>query len=833
MNLEGDLGIDSIKRVEILAAVQEQAPGLPEVDPGKMAALTTLGQIVTYMQDLMGGQPATTPPASIAADIASTPPENMGRYALVVEPKAAIGLAQPGLLGEGTVYITRADTGLADALATTLTQRGVNAAAVDTVPADAKAVVFLGGMRDVADVDAAIAVQREVFGLARSLAPELSENGGLFVTVSDTGGAFGTTAFAAHRAYLAGTTALVKTAAQEWTRASLKAIDLETGDRPLDTLATAIADELLLGGGDIEVGLKADGTRLSARSVKVDVAPTADKLTKTDVVVVSGGGRGVTAACVIALAADTQAQFLLLGRSALLDDPADLHTATTDAALKRALLDKAKAAGQKVSPAALGAQVKALLASREVRSTLAAIEATGAKARYRSASVTDPAAIEKVFAEVRNDWGPITALIHGAGVIADRKIAEQTDEQFDLVFNTKIEGLRVLLGALTADPLKVIANFSSVSARCGNNGQSTYAMANEILNKVAWAESRARDGVLVKSLGWGPWEGGMVNPQLRAHFKKLGVPMIPLNVGAKMLVDELSGAQAAQVEVVLGGEPRPEALLVVGSESRTLMMEVQLSQETHSYLSGHAINGQVVVPVVLAAEWFSRMAHAFRPDLHLQAIKNLKVLTGIKLQDFTGGGDRLVLSCTQLSNGHGVLLALELKSPTGTIHYRAQAQMVTEANPVSQNAAPKLALNDWGGAPIYGDVLFHEDQFQVIESLSGIGEKGISGTLNGVENAEWRWENWSTDVAAMDGGLQLILLWARSAMGGPVLPMSIGELRMNTTMPPKGKIKCVASCRGTSKTRGVADLVFHSESGELFAEIKAVEVILRPDTPKA
>jgi hypothetical protein len=300
-----------------------------------------------------------------------------------------------------------------------------------------------------------------------------------------------------------------------------------------------------------------------------------------------------------------------------------------------------------------------------------------------------------------------------------------------------------------------------------------------------------------------------------------------------MLVDELSGAQAAQVEVVLGGEPRPEALLVVGSESRTLMMEVQLSQETHSYLSGHAINGQVVVPVVLAAEWFSRMAHAFRPDLHLQAIKNLKVLTGIKLQDFTGGGDRLVLSCTQLSNGHGVLLALELKSPTGTIHYRAQAQMVTEANPVSQNAAPKLALNDWGGAPIYGDVLFHEDQFQVIESLSGIGEKGISGTLNGVENAEWRWENWSTDVAAMDGGLQLILLWARSAMGGPVLPMSIGELRMNTTMPPKGKIKCVASCRGTSKTRGVADLVFHSESGELFAEIKAVEVILRPDTPKS
>ena len=77
--------------------------------------------------------------------------------------------------------------------------------------------------------------------------------------------------------------------------------------------------------------------------------------------------------------------------------------------------------------------------------------------------------------------------ILGAGVLADRLIVDQTDEQFDRVFNTKIEGLRSLLANLSDDPLQVICMFSSVSARCGNNGQSTYAMANEILNKVAWA----------------------------------------------------------------------------------------------------------------------------------------------------------------------------------------------------------------------------------------------------------------------------------------------------------------------------------------------------------
>jgi len=236
---------------------------------------------------------------------------------------------------------------------------------------------------------------------------------------------------------------------------------------------------------------------------------------------------------------------------------------------------------------------------------------------------------------------------------------------------------------------------------------------------------------------------------------------------------------------------------------------------------------------MLVGEWFSRMAVAFRPDLHLDSIKELKVLKGIQLRDFEGVGDRLVLSCKQLSNGSGALLGLEVSSPDGTVHYRAQAQMVEEEIVPSKDAAPKLALNDWGGAPIYGDVLFHEDQFQVIQDLDGVSDSGIAGTLNGVDKASWGWETWNTDVAAMDGGLQLILLWARNQMGGAVLPMSIGEMRMTGSIPPEGKIQCVAQCREASKNRGVADLVFHNQDGDRFAELNSVEVILRPDTPKA
>ena len=75
MALESDLGIDSIKRVEILSAVREAAPGLPEVDTAEMAKLATLGQVVDHLRSTMpaGGAPAAAPapaaPAGAGLDL--------------------------------------------------------------------------------------------------------------------------------------------------------------------------------------------------------------------------------------------------------------------------------------------------------------------------------------------------------------------------------------------------------------------------------------------------------------------------------------------------------------------------------------------------------------------------------------------------------------------------------------------------------------------------------------------------------------------------------------------------------------------------------------------
>ena len=68
MSLEGDLGIDSIKRVEILSALQEQAPSLPEVDAASMASLQTLAQIVDLMRRASEFSQAEVSHSDISAD---------------------------------------------------------------------------------------------------------------------------------------------------------------------------------------------------------------------------------------------------------------------------------------------------------------------------------------------------------------------------------------------------------------------------------------------------------------------------------------------------------------------------------------------------------------------------------------------------------------------------------------------------------------------------------------------------------------------------------------------------------------------------------------------
>jgi NAD(P)-dependent dehydrogenase (short-subunit alcohol dehydrogenase family) len=276
-------------------------------------------------------------------------------------------------------------------------------------------------------------------------------------------------------------------------------------------------------------------------------------ITNRSVLLVSGGARSVTAAAILELARTAHPRFVLLGRTPLADEPKSVRGAATDAEIKQALLADAQRTGAKLTPQKLGAQAQEILAVREVRATLAALDAAGSAARYYAVDVLDAASLAGVLKEARTEFGPITGLVHGAGVLADKRIGDKTMAQFRKVFQTKVQGLRVLLEATASDPLDTILLFSSVASRTGNVGQSDYAMANEVLNKVAAVESRARKNCQVRAIAWGPWAGGMVTPALEKYFLERGVSLIQREQGVRHFVAELSHHAPQETEVVVGG----------------------------------------------------------------------------------------------------------------------------------------------------------------------------------------------------------------------------------------------------------------------------------------
>ncbi|MCG5052708.1 MAG: SDR family NAD(P)-dependent oxidoreductase [Myxococcales bacterium] len=490
-----------------------------------------------------------------SAEVAA-PKVVLSRAEVQVSPAPALGFATPGLRSASLVVITQDAPGhsasVAHALAACLRAHGVQAKVIEghDVPDDAEAVICLQGLRALALPEEGVpsaealahaaALNHDLFRVARAVAPRFSARGGTFVTVQDTGGDFGLSG--SPRAWIASAAALARTAAVEWPACTVRAIDLAREGRSPEALAAALAHELLFGAPEPEVGLRANGERLRVTlNARAEApGPTAAAIDGAlDFVVATGGARGVTAACVLELARAGRGRFLLLGRTPLEAEPACCAGALTDAALKRALLDEARARGEAMSPAALGRRADAVRAGREVRATLEAIRALGSEVAYAAVDATQAEALAAVLADHRSRFGPVTGVIHGAGVLADKLIAEKTDEQYERVVSTKVKGLASVMAATAEDPLRFVFLFSSVAARSGNLGQSDYAMANEVLNKVAGRLRHERPTCVVRALGWGPWEGGMVDEGLKARFARLGVALVPVEGGARAFVDEL------------------------------------------------------------------------------------------------------------------------------------------------------------------------------------------------------------------------------------------------------------------------------------------------------
>lgn len=250
---------------------------------------------------------------------------------------------------------------------------------------------------------------------------------------------------------------------------------------------------------------------------------------------------------------------------------------------------------------------------------LSALEAQGAQAIYFSVDVSDPARLREVVAQVNARFGPITGLVHTAGIPGNGLIQLKTAQSADRVLAAKLQGTRALYDALSGQPLDFSILCSSRSALLGGLGSVDYSAANAYLD--AFAQSRRkRTGEFVVSVNWPAWqEVGMLADNAAAHRVRRETP---------------SGPEERV------GHPLVDRHIAQGRDRH--LFRSRFAVKSHWVLDEHRILGTAVVPGVTYLE-MARAAFAKAVQAGPVEIGDVYFLTPLRVQDDEAREVRLVL----------------------------------------------------------------------------------------------------------------------------------------------------------------------------------------------
>lgn len=558
LDLEADLSIDSIKRIEIVGELAARlglkvGGGGDDAMVEELATRKTLRALVEWLAARRHGETAATSGATVApapVPEPAAPPATVGRYVFARIPAPSATPRAAAFAGR-TMIVVDDGLGVAPALASRLSADG---AAVQVIGPGERAtgaahqsLIHLAGLAATAhDGDGATAAMTAMFDHVKDAVVGGASS---LMVVTGLGGRFGDSPPDAHlRGDGAG--GLIKTVAAEWPTVRARRVDLDPRETPA-RLAELLHAELATDDDLLEIG-HAHGERMTRTLVPASLAASAAlTLPPEAVVLITGGARGITARVAIELARRWRCHLELVGRSPLPGpEPAALIAAHDPPALRRAIL----AAGLATEPAAVEALCARVLADREIRATLAALHATGAKLRYHACDVRTPA-FAAVIDDIYARHGRLDGAIHGAGILEDKLIRHKTADSFARVYGTKVAGALTLAAKLRADT-RFAVFFASISGALGNRGQVDYATANQALATLAAALAPRIAGRAV-AIDWGPWGGaGMVSPELEREYARRGLALIDPAAGVERLLAELA-SDARDTEVVLvGGDPR-------------------------------------------------------------------------------------------------------------------------------------------------------------------------------------------------------------------------------------------------------------------------------------
>ncbi len=340
-------------------------------------------------------------------------------------------------------------------------------------------------------------------------------------------------------------------------------------DESPHAVVEAIFRELAAGVSDIESGWSR-GQRSVPKSFPAPVESLPHKQApQGGNWVITGGARGITAAVAFELGQRYRMKLHLVGRSPapLADAPWRNCTEEQLNQLKAEIVRKAISESR--SPEKEWERVKIDI---EIHDTLEKFAAAGVHAVYHQCDLSQRDQLDRTLADIRQQDGPITGIVHGAGWANSGRFGMRHPDYFERTITGKLDGAVGLMSLTQHDPVQYFIGFGSISGRYGSNGLSDYAAANDMLAKLCDWYRAQRPETAVCCFHWQSWdEVGMAmlgdsNVGTKGILKMV---FIPPREGVEHLCRELEA-----------GLPTTEVLITDGFFQKTFYADAETAEAT-------------------------------------------------------------------------------------------------------------------------------------------------------------------------------------------------------------------------------------------------------------
>lgn len=558
LDLEADLSIDSIKRMEIIGSLREKlniSGSIEDADDTieKLASVKTLNGLIDWIKELANGVEnkdsisqsqigQTIQVEQIAVKESDTIEGELIRMSFELEETT---LNSEKIQIEGKRFaLTDDGGGYAQNIKASMEANG---AIVDLIQGDENLTQYDGLVILNSSTSPRKYSIKEVFSMIKNV--DLARIKWMY-TFSDLLGNIKMTEGVSKLKEIQGFPGLIKSLAHEFPTINFRAIVSHSIFDP-NLLSQIAVDELLIQDDTYTEIIYKDNKRYFAKPKPVTLVKNGSSyfsLDKDAVVVVFGGAQGITPELISELSKEYPCNYILVGRSDAPTEEFDKYKSLDSKdKIRRYLITEENMK----SPGEIEKKVQKIFKTNQINENVAKIEQNGAKVTYISLDIKNEEALRDFIKKTYDTYNRIDGIFHAAGLLDDKLFIHKTFESFYKVYSTKVTPLHVLLDELRSD-LKLFVMFSSVASAYGNKGQSDYASANSVFDHIA---SILNDKVEARilTINWGPWKGtGMVNETLEAEFKKRGVSLIPLKKGAEYFVNELKYGKESHI-LVMGG----------------------------------------------------------------------------------------------------------------------------------------------------------------------------------------------------------------------------------------------------------------------------------------